>query len=126
MEYWPELAYTIHITAIKISILISYNNIFGRLRWFRYAVYGTGTLEAVWFIGVFFSVMFQCTPIKKSWQPLQPGHCIDFIAFLWGNSISNAVLDYIILLLPVTPVLRLQMKTEQKVLLLMTFSLGSL
>ena len=126
MEYWPELGYTILITTIKFSILKSYNLIFGRLRWFRFALYTVATLEAIWFIGVFFSVMFQCTPVDKAWKPLKPGRCIHFIAFLWGNSISNTILDYVILLLPVFPVWKLQMRTEQKFLVLLSFSLGSL
>ena len=126
MEYWTELAYTIVIPTIKFSILVSYYKIFARFRWFRFALYGTGTLEALWFLGVFPAVIFQCTPIKKSWTPSQPGHCIDLIPFLWANSISNTVLDYTILLLPIPPVWRLQMSTEQKLLVLAAFSLGSL
>ena len=126
MEYWPELGYTICIATIKLSVLISYNVIFGRLKWFRYAVFTLGTLVSIWFLGVFFSVMFQCTPVDKAWQPMKPGHCIPFRPFLWGNSISNTVLDYFILLLPVIPVLRLQMGTVQKILVLASFSLGSL
>lgn len=126
MEYWPELGYTMCIAMIKISVLMSYNWIFGRLKWFRYAVFTIGALVSIWFIGVFFSVLFQCTPVDKAWQPTKPGHCIDFTPFLWANSISNTVLDYSILLLPVVPVLNLQMGTVQKVLVLSSFSLGSL
>ena len=126
MEYWPELAYTIAIAMIKFSVLFSYNWIFGRLKWFRYATSIVGALTLIWFIGVFFSVLFQCVPIDKAWQPTKPGRCIDFIPFLWGNSISNTVLDYLILLLPVIPVWNLQMETVQKVLVLGSFSLGSL
>ena len=126
MEYWPELNYTICIAIIKLSVLISYNTIFGRLKWFRYAVLTLGTLTSIWFLGVFFSVLFQCTPVDKAWQPTKPGHCIAFKPFLWGNSISNTLLDWSILLLPVAPVVRLQMGTVQKTLVLASFSLGSL
>ena len=126
MEYWPELGYTICIATIKISVLISYHWIFGRLKWFRYAVFTLGVLVSIWFFGVFFSVMFQCTPVDKAWYPMKPGHCIDFKPFLWGNSISNTILDYSILLLPVLPVYKLQMGTIQKILVLASFSLGSL
>ena len=126
MEYWPELGYTICIATIKISVLISYNIIFGRLKWFRYIVFTLATLTIIWFLGVFFSVLFQCTPVDKAWQPTKLGHCIAFKPFLWGNSISNTILDWLILLLPVAPVLKLQMGTVQKTLVLASFSLGSL
>lgn len=105
---------------------MSYNRIFGRLKRFRYANYTLGALVLGWFLGVFFSVLFQCTPIDKAWKPMKPGHCIDVISFLWGNSISNAILDYMILLMPVGPVLSLQMGATQKCLVLLSFSLGSL
>lgn len=126
MEYWPELGYTICVATIKISVLLSYNRIFGRLKWFRYSLIVFGILTSVWFLGVFFSVIFQCTPVDKAWNPIKPGHCIALKPFLWGNSISNTVLDYCILLLPVIPVLRLQMAPVQKMLVLVSFSLGSL
>lgn len=126
MLYWTELAYAIVIPTIKFSILVSYFKIFSVLRWFRFALYGTGVLEALWFLGVFPAVIFQCTPIKKAWNPSRPGHCIELIPFLWANSIANTILDYTILLLPVLPVWRLQMSKEQKLLVLASFSLGSL
>ncbi|KAL8732132.1 MAG: hypothetical protein Q9181_004047 [Wetmoreana brouardii] len=126
LMFWPELAYTICIATIKISVLISYNLIFGRLKWFRYATFVLGIITSMWFVGVFFAVLFQCTPIDKTWRPMKPGHCISIKPFFWGNSISNAILDYLILLLPVVPVWNLQMSKVQKVLVLLSFSLGSL
>lgn len=126
MMYWTELGCTIDISTIKISVLLSYKRIFGRLKWFQYSLITLGIISSMWFIGVFAAVVFQCTPINKSWKPRKPGHCIAFEPFLWGNSISNAVLDYCILLLPVFPVLRLQMGKVQKTLVLLSFSLGSL
>lgn len=125
MFFWPALGYTILISTIKFSILWSYKRIFEPIRWFRIACYLLITLTAMWFIGVFFSVLFQCTPVDKAWKPLKPGHCIDFVPFLWGNSVSNNILDYLILLLPVVPVWQLQMGKSQKALLLGSFALGS-
>ncbi|CAL8584258.1 hypothetical protein XPA_009864 [Xanthoria parietina] len=126
LAWAPQLVYTVLISTIKFSILVSYYLIFGGLRWFRLATYAIGVLEGMWFVTVFITVIFECTPVSKSWRPLQPGHCINFPAFLWGNSISNTILDYMILLLPVLPVLRLQMSTGRKTLVLLAFSLGSL
>lgn len=126
MVYWTELSYTICIATIKISVLLSYNRIFGRFKWFRYSLITVGILTCGWFIGVFFPVLFQCTPVDKAWDTLKPGHCIALKPFLWGNSISNTVLDYSILFLPMLPVLKLKMSRIQKLLVLASFSLGSL
>ena len=125
MFFWPELGYPILIATIKISILISYMRIFGRLQWFRNIVYALGTLTIIWFFGHFFSVIFQCTPVDKVWNPSKPGHCINLLAFLWGNSISNTILDYLILFLPILPVWKLQMGPTQKALVIGSFALGS-
>ncbi|OJJ70074.1 hypothetical protein ASPBRDRAFT_197779 [Aspergillus brasiliensis CBS 101740] len=125
MFFWPELGYTILIFTIKCSILLSLKRIFWRVRWFRYALCSIAFLTTAWFIGVFFTVLFQCTPVDKAWLPAKPGHCIDLLPFLWGNSISNNLIDWMILFLPVVPVLRLQMSGSQKVILLGSFALGS-
>ena len=125
MFFWPELRYPIVIATIKISILISYMRIFGRLQWFRRIVFAIGTLTIIWLVGHFFTVIFQCTPVDKVWYPTKAGTCIDLVAFLWGNSISNTILDYIILFPPVVPVWELQMAPVQKMLVLGSFALGS-
>ena len=114
------------VPTIKFSILVSYHKLFAILPWFRFVLYGTGILQALWFLGVFPAVIFQCTPIEKTWRFSQSGHCIDGVPFLWATSISNTVLDYTILVLPILPVSRLQMRTEQKLLVLASFSLGSM
>lgn len=126
MFYFPELGYTILIATIKSSILISYRRIFGHIRWFNYTTYAVGTLVGIWFIGVFFSVMFQCTLMDKAWYAAKEGHCVDSLPFLWGNSVSNNILDWSILFLPVIPVWRLQMEPVQKASVLGSFLLGSL
>ena len=126
MSFWPELGYSLVIVSLKTSILVSYHRIFGHLQWFHYAVYTMGTLVILWGITNFFSLLFQCTPIDKAWFPKKPGHCIDFLAFIWANSILNSAFDYLILFLPVVPVLRLHMEPVQKALILGSFAFGSL
>ena len=125
MNFWPELGYTILIGTIKLSILISYKRVFEPLKWFRIWCYTLMTLAICWSIGVFFSVLFQCTPVDKAWKPVRPGSCIDLLPFLWGNSISNNILDYLILLSPIAPVWRLQMRPVQKLLILSSFLFGT-
>ena len=126
MFYFPELGYTILISTIKASILLSYHRIFGHITWVRRANYVLGGLVVGWCIAIFFSAMFQCTPIDKVWKPMKPGHCTQFIPFLWGNSITNNVIDWSILILPIIPVWKLQMEAKQKVLVIGAFGLGSL
>ncbi|KAL5115781.1 hypothetical protein ACEQ8H_006276 [Pleosporales sp. CAS-2024a] len=126
MFFWPELGYTITITLIKVSILISFRRIFGHIPWVRNCIWVIGSLCVSWGIAIFFTVVFQCSPVDKAWLPLKPGRCIELIPFLWGNSISNNLLDWSILILPIIPVWRLQMDSKQKALVICAFFLGSL
>jgi hypothetical protein len=126
MIYWPELGYTIVVVLIKTSILFSYLRIFGHVRTTKFYIYTLLALSWGWGIGVFLVGVFQCTPIKKAWQPELPGHCIKTIPFLWGNSISNFIIDWLILAVPVFPVLKLQLPRTQKILVGASFLCGAL
>ena len=126
MFYWSEIGYGILISTIKLAILKSYLRIFQTITWLRWLAYILGTLTLMWAAGHFFTAVFQCTPINKVWRPTKPGHCINIQAFFSGDSISNAILDWPILLLPIVPVWKLQMSTEKKVFVLGSFSLGSM
>ncbi|KAI1384396.1 uncharacterized protein F4822DRAFT_415016 [Hypoxylon trugodes] len=124
--YFPELSYTVVVVLIKTSILYSYNRIFGRVKTTRYHIYALLGLTWVWGIVFFFIIIFQCTPVDKAWIPAKPGHCFATVPFLWGNSISNFVIDWLILAVPVLPVLRLQLSLTQKSLVGLSFLFGSL
>jgi hypothetical protein len=126
MWYWPGLTYPATSTLIKTSILVSFKRIFGYVSWVVKAIYIIGVLLISWGIGTFFTVLFRCSPIHKSWLPLRPRNCINMISFLWGHSRSNNLLDWSILLLPVIPVWKMQLEARQKTLVLGAFFLGSL
>ncbi|GAP93174.1 putative integral membrane protein [Rosellinia necatrix] len=124
--YWPELAYTILVASVKMSILLSYKRIFGHNRTTLVHIYIMMGLVMSWGVAVFFTVVFQCSPVDKAWQPQKPGSCINLIAFLWGNSVSNFIIDWLILLVPVRPVLKLHMPKSQKLVVGGAFALGIL
>ncbi|KAJ4303193.1 hypothetical protein N0V90_002086 [Kalmusia sp. IMI 367209] len=126
MIYWPELGYTIVVVLIKTSILLSYKRIFGHVTQTKYHIYILLGLSWGWGIAVFFACVFQCSPIKKAWMPEIPGHCIKTIPFLWGNSISNFIIDWLILAVPIKPVLKLHLPPTQKVLVALSFLCGAL
>ncbi|KAK2589865.1 hypothetical protein QQS21_012456 [Conoideocrella luteorostrata] len=123
--YFPELSYTIVATLIKISILYSYKRIFGRNKWTKIHIYVLLGLSWAWGVAMFFTIIFQCTPVEKAWKPQLEGHCIPVVPFLWGNSISNFIIDRMILFVPVVPVLKLQLPNGQKILVVLSFLIGS-
>lgn len=114
------------VVLIKASILFSYKRIFGYVKTTRYHIYILLALSWSWGITVFLTCLFQCTPIDEAWLPEKPGHCIETIPFLWGNSISNFVIDWMILAVPIIPVLKLQLPSTKRFLVSLSFLCGSL
>ena len=126
MFFWPELGYTVLVATVKMSILLSYKRLFGHHKPTRIHIYIMMGLVASWGIAIFFTCVFQCWPVDKAWKPLKPGSCIDLLPFLWGNSVSNFIIDWLILLVPARPVWKLHMDRTQKLLVGGSFALGSL
>jgi hypothetical protein len=126
MIYWGELGYSISVVLIKTSILFSYLRIFGHLQQTKLYIYVLLALSWAWGIGVFFTSIFQCRPIRKAWNPALPGHCIETIPLLWGTSISNFIIDWLVLAVPIYPVLKLQLPRTRKILVFLSFFCGAL
>ncbi|KAK8115748.1 hypothetical protein PG984_012250 [Apiospora sp. TS-2023a] len=126
MFYWPELGYTLLVVFVKTSILLSYRRIFGHVKSTRWHIYVLMGLVWSWGIAIFLTCVFQCTPIRKAWEPAVHGKCIQLVPFLWGNSVSNLIIDWMILAVPIVPVWKLHMDPAQKTLVAGSFALGSI
>lgn len=78
-------------------------------------------------LAVILIAFFQCRPMKKAWSPaMKEGYCIDTNQYFLGNSISNIIMDILILTLPVLALVKLQMKLLPKLIVIGIFLLGSL
>lgn len=74
--------------------------------------------------------IWQCKPIAAFWDKsllkIPGNHCFSSKAFWFSYSVINIILDFLILLLPIHEVLRLQLPTKEKIALCGVFSLGIL
>lgn len=113
------------ITAIKLSILFFYRRIFSTPQ-FRKWLYGVGALVVAWLLANNLSAALQCIPPQKFWRKDIHGHCFNFLTFVQALQISNIILDAVILALPVSAVLRLQMSRSKKLSVLAVFLMGGL
>lgn len=120
-----EPLYGTAVTAIKISILLFYKRVFSTAR-FRKWIEGVGVLVLAWMLANNFVFAFQCTPVRKAWEFDLPGHCIDPLTTMKILSVFNVILDAIILALPISAVLRLQLSTVKKISVMVIFLLGGL
>jgi hypothetical protein len=81
---------------IKISLLMMYRRIF-LIRSIRIGVWVLGSIIVAWAISIITAEIFQCTPIRKAWEAIVSGKCINLRVFFFGNAIPNIATDVAIL-----------------------------
>ncbi|MCJ1463094.1 hypothetical protein MMC07_001699 [Pseudocyphellaria aurata] len=120
------ITYGLTITAVKISILSLYRRVFNTVP-LKKVTLVVGFLCVTWLCGDVFSTIFFCSPISAAWDPelVFTNHCRDFQAFLLGITISNLLLDVIILCMPLPMIWSLKLSTSKKLEISGIFLLGS-
>ena len=123
-----EAVNVIPIGLAKCSLLFFYLRVF-RGKLFSVITWATITLAAMWAISFFFSLLFACTPIHlyvREGITTPDVSCINTTQVYYAVSISDFVIDVVILVIPVPFIWRLHMKPAQKVAVTGIFALGSL
>ena len=121
------ITYGLTISAVKISILLLYRQVFDTAN-FKKAIRVVCFLCITWLCGNVFTMVFLCSPMSAAWDPklVFSNHCRDFQAFLFGITISNLILDVIILCMPLLMKWTLKLSTRKKFEGSGIFLLGSL
>jgi hypothetical protein len=77
--------------------------------------------------GVFFAAVFQCSPVQYTWdKTIVGGSCFNQQAFYRYVSLPNILTDFVILIMPMPVVWKLQTRLTHKVALTGVFLLGGL
>ena len=71
-------------------------------------------------------LIFQCSPVHKSWYPLTPGTCLPNDATFYGLAAVSIFFDVFIFFLPIPLLLSLNIDTKRKIVLCGVFLLGLL
>ena len=71
-------------------------------------------------------LIFQCSPVRKSWRPLTPGSCLPNDATFYGLAAITILFDVVIFFLPIPLVLKLNTDVKRKIALVCVFLLGLL
>ena len=108
----------------KASILVLYMRIFTQ-RLFRICGQVMLGLVAAWTITFFLTSLLQCLPITPLIEPFYGNKCVDTIPLWYAGSISDIIIDFMILGMPIPSVLKLQLPTKQKLGVLAMFFLGA-
>ena len=117
---WP-----ITQTAIKISILLFYSNLFIK-RYFLVAAYTTIAVVSVWCVEQIAASLLLCRPISYHWNTDQEGHCGNVMASCLAGAAINVLTDLVILVLPVPIIWSLNIPLKSKLSLSFIFGLGFL
>ncbi len=119
------VAYSVTITTIKLSLLILLRRIFDIPK-FRTWCIVVESLCTIWLWSAILTNILQCAPINAVFtqELLYLENCLPMQA--WGLTITNLVLDVVILVLPILMVIDLRLPFAKKCLLYGLFGLGGM
>jgi hypothetical protein len=124
--YICYLSYLAANTFIKCSILASYYRLFPGQRFRRFLLVLGGLVAATCVSSILVGI-FECYPVKSSWDWFSPReNCIDILRFFVVSSWISTITDIIIWCCPFPQFFRLQMKLRRKLQLILLFGAGAL
>ncbi|KAF3400641.1 hypothetical protein DPV78_005880 [Talaromyces pinophilus] len=127
--YWFNIASVVYgfvILLTKLSVLFLYRRVFSPVRWspFDCIIVALIAIMTSFYISTCIVKIMQCTPRSKIWDSSTHGTCINESALLNTSGFFNTITDYIILILPIHSVLRLQLSRTKKMLVVLVFTFG--
>ncbi|KAI0203139.1 hypothetical protein F4808DRAFT_419192 [Astrocystis sublimbata] len=111
----------------KLSILFLYRRLFSVSKRLRRQITVLSILVISYWLGSTIADFLNCIPIKYVWinGKDDPRFCFDLNIFWFATGISEAFLDVLILLLPISVVARLQLSVKKKVATGSVFAVGA-
>lgn len=106
-------------------MLLFYRHTFP-IRTFQLAVYGAMVLNVTMAVSVSLGYLSQCRPISYMWNKSIEGSCFDIRLYLRVTVILNLFTDFVVLLMPLPLVWRLQMTVGRKISISIMFLLGTM
>ncbi|KAL8966517.1 MAG: hypothetical protein Q9197_005932, partial [Variospora fuerteventurae] len=126
---WGAASVVIYVPAVglaKVAILLFYLRL-NPDRHFRMTVYITLALTVSYVVVLSLTILLQCSPVPAFWDPSITGRkCVQGTKLYLANAILNVIFDFMVLLVPVPMLLKLQVPTRQKLVIGALFSLGSI
>ena len=110
----------------RFSLLFLYKRIFQSDRSFSIAMKILGTLNALWYLGFTLAICLRCDPPRKLWNPLIKGQCVNNFDLIIAFTVPDTLLDFSMMILPISVLKRLQMSMRHKINLAIIFAVGGL
>lgn len=121
------LYFTVAATT-KLSILLLYRRLFWINESFRRQVLFLIVLVVCFWIGTTVADLLSCIPLEWSWKNSHqdPRYCFNYNIFWLISGIVEAVIDVLIIVLPIRVVLGLQLDNGKKIAVVAVFLFGAL
>ncbi|KAI0022476.1 hypothetical protein F4780DRAFT_173677 [Xylariomycetidae sp. FL0641] len=124
-DFWIcLLLYNIALLFIKMTFLFQYYRVVAQVQKLKIIYIVAMVLVGGWTLSQVILIGFLCLPIQGLWDPSVKAMCLDAKAENDLNAIGNIVTDFIVLLLPLPVLLRLNLRPAQKWALIGVFCLG--
>ncbi|KAL1978397.1 hypothetical protein VTN31DRAFT_1256 [Thermomyces dupontii] len=124
--YVNPIIYAPPTALAKLVLLMFYLKLGNQSEIFRWSVFFVTFVNVGSNIGILFSAIFGCNPIRKGWDiTVTDGTCINQPALYKATAALGFITDALIISLPVPMVLKLQMSRSRKFVVLFMFSIGS-
>jgi hypothetical protein len=123
-SFASQVLYALSVRCIKVSICWALARIFGTSKAIVLGARALIWLSAAWALMTILIGMFICRPVRKNWYTTVPGHYGNQNAAFASVTIVKLAIDLAILILPIRPLLRLQLPLSNRLVLLAIFSMG--
>ncbi|OGE50345.1 hypothetical protein PENARI_c017G11866 [Penicillium arizonense] len=120
-----QIPYKIALGFTKVSLVLLYLRIFITKTFQRV---GRGYLVVIlaWTIASVLVTILQCIPIKASWdKKIVDKKCVDKNSWWYAFAAINTVTDFLIVILPIRPILNLKLSKQDRIGLLCVFGIGA-
>ena len=131
MQHHRQSLYTLNgiypfaISCVRLSIVFLYRRIFSTQKFHFWSTIAICVITLWWVVFTVFTLV-PCIPPQSFWNGNQfTARCYNYDSFFLGIGIVEIILDFVILLMPVRMVLKLQMSARRKALLCFIFLLGA-
>ena len=125
MHYVLNILYSCALLPTKIAIVLFYRRIFPTQGFRRMANAMLALLVCAW-LALSIPAIFVCTPISFYWNKEQDGTCINEYRLIMCGGALTLLTDFLVLVMPMPLVWRLQVSRKQRVALSLIFMLGGL
>ncbi|KIH93380.1 hypothetical protein SPBR_04202 [Sporothrix brasiliensis 5110] len=115
--------YNVTLVVVKLSFLAQYYRVFS-IPSIRRIIIGFMFVVGAWSLSQVFITIWGCSPVAKFWDQALPGRCLALFPQMYINAAGNIASDVAIFCLPIPILKSLNLRRQQKVLVMAIFGLG--